>query len=318
MKSLIYIISALCFLLTSDNHIQKIQSSLYPKIVLITIDGVRHEDMFDKHEGIGNYRPSSRELAPNMYRMFVDNGIAIGKASPAKTENIVHVSQPGYLEIISGYPHKNCLNNLCGTNTRPTLINDFAHEATVISGWDTIAKTFDNSLAVANIGRNIRSKEWRALKLADNTTFPDEFDQEEYRGDKYTQEAILNYINKVKQPRFMWLSLGNCDEWAHAGSKLQYWISLNEADEFIGKIASLVEPNTVFIITTDHGRSLDFNNHGWTMESGRVWIMIGGAGIPHDGFVKYDHDVYLSNIKPTILDIAKGMHSERSLLNYAK
>ncbi len=93
-----------------------------------------------------------------------------------------------------------------------------------------------------------------------------------------------------------------------------YWSYLSAADAFIKDAMKLTDPNTVYVVCPDHGRSDDFMNHHWDPASRRVWIMIAGPGIPNRGFVKYESDVYLSNIMPTILDIAKGIKSPNSLL----
>lgn len=292
-----------------------------PKIILISIDGVRWHEMFDAYLPVDPIMPagSSRLLIPNIYEHFVDNGIAVGKASPAYVGGPAHVSQPGYLEIMRGYPSLDCLDNYCPQNIKPTLINQFSNDAAVFAGWDTISKVFDNSLAVVNIGRKIRSQQWKDLGLLDNTDYPDEFDDEEYRADQYTVDAAVRYLKAVEQPSFMWLSLGDPDEWAHANNQLFYWASLNWADQVIGELVKHADPNTVFIICPDHGRSdPDWQNHHWEPASGKVWIMIAGPGITKAGFVSYDQSVYLSDIYPTIMEIVKGEKSDKSLLNYKR
>lgn len=303
--------SVQCFLNAKKHYINP------PKIILITIDGVRQEDIFDKHVGVGSYRPTSRELVPNIYERFVDNGIAIGNHSPAFVGGPSHISMPGYLEIMGGYPSLDCFSNYCQRNNKPTLIDEFPNNSAIFAGWDTISKVFNNNLAIVNIGKKIRNKQWNVLNLPENNDLSDDFEDEEYRADKYTEEAVLLYLAKYKQPNFMWISLGDTDEFAHMNNMLFYWISLNSADEFIGKILKLAEPNTVFIICPDHGRAKNFRDHGLDSESGKVWIMIGGSNIPKIGFVKYNHDVYLSNIYPTIMEITKNIKSDKSLFNYS-
>jgi hypothetical protein len=289
-----------------------------PKIVLITIDGVRWQDMFDAHEAIGTFKPTSRQLAPNIYKHFVDNGIAVGKNSHALVGGPVHVSLPGYLEIMRGYPSLDCLDNSCPQNIRPTLIDQFPNDAAVFAGWEPIAKVFDNSLAVVNIGRHIRNQQWKDLHLVETDSPDDFFDDSEYKSDVNTYFSALEYLKHNKQPSFLWVSFGDTDNWAHLGHMFFYWSYLNAADMFIKDAMLYTDPNTVYIICPDHGRSADFMNHGQEPESRRVWIMIGGAGIPKAGFVKYDSDVYLSNIYYTIMDIRGAMHSKHSLLNYSK
>lgn len=296
----------------SDNNLNNFSNPT--KIILITIDGVRWMDLFDAREPVGNFNPSSREIAPNIYKHFVDNGMAIGKLSDAFVGGPAHISQPGYLEILRGRPTFDCFNNYCPQNIKPTIINEFPNDSAVFSGWETIAKIFDNSLAVVNINKDIRSDSWRKLNLPDNQNYPDDFGDEEYRADKYTQEAALDYL-RIYQPTFTYLSFGDTDEWAHQNNMLFYLASINSVDEFIGEIFKIVDRNTIFIITTDHGRSSDFANHHWDEASRRVWIMIGGYGIPALGFVKYNRPVYLADIFPTIIEITKHKHSEKSLLN---
>ena len=285
-----------------------------PKIVLITLDGVRWQDIFDG-ETPSPYpkQYTSRQLVPNLYHSFVDNGIAIGKYSQARNKNNRHISQPGYLELLTGIPSTTCFTNHCPYNTKPTLVNEFNSSA-VFASWDIIDHIVDNS-GIVNTGRYIRNDKWKQLHLSDNQDFEQEFD-DNYRPDVLTYTATIDYL-KTTQPDFLWVSFCDRDDWAHYNNVVFYWASLNAADYYISEIMKLTDPNTVFIITTDHGRGGGdgWNNHGTDAASGRVWILIAGAGIPRVGFVSYDRVVYSSDIYPTIMEITKSQKSPRSLLN---
>jgi hypothetical protein len=312
----------LCFVvdanITGANTVDAAIQKAAPKIVLITIDGVRWQDIYNKHDSFSlDNDLSGRHVLPTIYREFIDNGIAVGNSTPAFTENMFHVSQPGYLEIISGYSSRTCFNNYCKPNTSITLLNYFANDAAVIASWETIAKTFDNSLAAVNAGRHIRSSKWDQLNLPNTDTLSDHFDNNEYRGDEGAYEAAMALLHK-RQPEFLWISFGDTDEEAHAGDVNSYWLALNAVDVFILESMKLTDPNTVYIVCPDHGRSNNFRDHGMDAESGRVWILMAGAGIPKAGFVSYDRDVYLADIMPTIMGLSKGIPSSRSLLNYRK
>ena len=314
MSKLFILLGALCMIFCcSDTRFFIHPKS--PKIVLITIDGTRWQDIYDGPTPLDYPRQyTSQQLVPNLYKHFVSGGMAIGKESQALIKGPAHISMPSYLEIMRGYPSLDCLNNYCRTNNKPTLVNSFPHQSAVFAGWDTIAKVFDTQLAVTNIGKNIRSDSWSRLGLPEHPVEQDDFESNEYRPDLYTELSAIEYL-KQEQPQFLWISLGDTDEWAHQGNVLMYWASLHMTDLFIGKLVEILDSNTVFIICPDHGRSDNFRDHGWDAASGRVWIMMRGPGIPNSGFVKYNRDVYLADIMSTVLELTSGTHSARSLLH---
>jgi 2,3-bisphosphoglycerate-independent phosphoglycerate mutase len=110
------------------------------------------------------------------------------------------------------------------------------------------------------------------------------------------------------------VSLGDTDEWAHAGDYELYMRALNDADDFIGKLIKEYDDNTIFILAEDHGRSSDWRSHGWDKDSARVWMMFYGKNVPANHFVKYNNVKSLSNIRPTILHLTNKEHSKDSLL----
>jgi hypothetical protein len=89
----------------------------------------------------------------------------------------------------------------------------------------------------------------------------------------------LEYI-KVEQPRVLYISLGETDDWAHARRYDLYLDAAQRADRYIGELWSLLQslPNyagkTSLVLTTDHGRG----------ETGADWISH-GADIPGSEFM---------------------------------
>jgi arylsulfatase A-like enzyme len=58
---------------------------------------------------------------------------------------------------------------------------------------------------------------------------------------------------------------------------------------------------TVVMLTSDHGRSRDFKNHGGGYpESARVWLVAAGAGITARGPIDAPVPRYLADIAPTM------------------
>lgn len=284
-----------------------------PKVVLITLDGVRWQDIFDGNDPINGYQPlPSRSLVPNLYRYFVDGGIAIGKRSRAETLNRAHVSLPGYLEIMTGRESRICLNNYCPFYRGPSLIDSFP-DAIVFASWEKVQRSFNNESVFFDTGRFGRSE-----PFPDDVDFPDDFGDDEYRADQYTEKALLHYFSSHQQPTFLYLQLGDTDEWAHAGNDVFYWAELNAMDAFIGELVERLGSETIFIVSPDHGRNDNRRDHDWDPAAGRVWMMLRGPTIPKAGFVSYDRTVHLADIAPTVLELTRGKLSERSLMNYRK
>lgn len=272
------------------------QPQVRPRAVyLITVDGTRWQDIFG---------PDARFRMPNLYSNFVDKGMAVGRDSQFVASGWNHVSLPGYLEITRGHPSTDCNDNYCRPKPLGTTVTDFFQSSAVFAGWDEIALTFTQKPdTVFNIGRHLRSPAWKSLKLRDNQWFPEYF-SETYRSDAMTTQVAMDWqaLPKTGMTRFVWVSLGDTDEWAHAGDRRHYILSLNDADITIGKLMASVPTNedATFIVTADHGRSdPDWTAHG-DAASGRLWLMMTGVGVPARGWVTYDTTRSLSDVLPTI------------------
>jgi hypothetical protein len=248
-----------------------------PSVVLITLDGVMWQDI---------YGTNAERLVPFLYSDFVQQGIAVGKLSLIIASGPNHISLPGYLEITRGYPSTDCQRNDCNPIIDHSLISAFERPA-VFSSWGTIEKVLPPSSNVySDIGHG-------------------------YRYDQETIKAVNLYLNH-NTPDFLWVSLGDTDEWAHANSRSKYLSSLQLADTFIHSMV-VRYPNSTFIITTDHGRNWNFRDHGREKASERVWLMMRGPKVSHKGLIKTS-PLRLSNIYPTVIELRSGIHSPNSIL----
>lgn len=290
-----------------------------PKIVLITLDGVRYQDVLDGTDATLSQSPSipSRNLLPNLYSNFVDNGITIGKYSEMEVSGPNYISLPGYLEILRGHPAKDCTINECIPH-QDTSIIDYYHqwnpnsEIAVIASWEAIRYVGNTSSSyVVNIGRV--NQNWTDLNLA----YPATFSKDE-REDVYTIAETNMYLSH-HSPDFLWVSLGDTDEYAHMGDYKRYIKSLQAADRFIGQLVRDMPSDTTFIITTDHGRGVDWRGHGgFDQSSKRVWMMMKGPSIPHKGMVDLGMPITSSWIYPTIKGIIDRDVPDNSILGLVK
>ena len=101
----------------------------------------------------------------------------------------------------------------------------------------------------------------------------------------------------------MFLGLGLTDEWAHENNYIQYWNHLVLADHIIEDLMNTLNKinkyknNTVFIITTDHGRGL--NKKTWKTHSNKIvgsdqsWAIIHGPTIKPKNIQKETKNTFI-------------------------
>src|SRR5271165_6735253 len=107
-----------------------------PKVILITLDGVRWQEVFqgtDPQRDQGHHL-TPQELLPNLYNCFVEQGVAVGQATPIIASGPNFVSLPGYMEITRGHPSTDCQTNSCKPVIDQSIISLFRHPA-VFSSW---------------------------------------------------------------------------------------------------------------------------------------------------------------------------------------
>lgn len=284
-------------------------------VVLVAIDGVRWQDVFsgvdpalaDRYGLSAEERLDSAHLVPNLQRLMTREGAAIGAPGAGETMEASgpnFVSLPGYMEMLTGRADTGCTDNQCRQVTFPTVLDDVASarlgDAVVLASWTGIgraATAFDNGPLVS-VGRHGGSDRTRfdedpevARLLADGAEASPDPGYDDFRPDAHTGKIALAYLASGK-PGFLFVGLGETDEYGHRNDYRSYLRALKDADRTIGVIADAVlsldeggHPATL-LVTTDHGRSTEFSSHGREYpESSRVFLVAAGSGILARGFV---------------------------------
>jgi len=304
-------------------------------IVLIAVDGVRWQDVFlgvdrsmAEAEAIDeSFMLPADRLLPNIFRRVIPRGVAIGApgyGAPMRASGPNHVSLPGYMELLSGSA-TTCTENDCKTVPAPTIVDAFRDHfgpeggaVGVITSWERIerAAAADARGIVMSTGRTggatreaIRSDPVAAELLDVGSEVGPYPGHGDYRPDFYTAALALRFL-WTRRPRFMFVGLGDTDEWAHQDNYEAYLQSMRFADTFVGNVLDTLEmmgswgARTTVIVTTDHGRSNDFTGHGRSVESGRVWMVARGGSVPALGYVRSPEERHLADIAPTIRSLA--------------
>jgi hypothetical protein len=299
--------------------------------VVVVIDGARWQDVLmgvdaelaaqarlDPRLANEPTMPRLAELARTRGAVFgaPDSGTVLRASGPN------FVSLPGYTEILGGHAPAACGDNQCAATLLPTIADDArawsdsARDVAIVSSWPDLVRVgalHPKSMVVSG-GRSLRYNEGllrddpTAAELLDRGTgalaWPGEGD---YRPDHFTAPLAARYLETAR-PRFLFVGLGDTDEYAHRGDYARYLDALRYADDVIGGLVDTIDRlgdrhRTAIYVTADHGRATDFRDHGgkWP-ESSRSWLVAIGdvearGTIEARGAAEERH---LADIAPTI------------------
>jgi hypothetical protein len=267
----------------------------------VTLDGARWQDVF----------------APGTMPHLMDVARTRGAAVGAPGFGEIHasgphfVSLPGYTEIFTGRTPESCPDNECAKVAAPTIADEIAArggEAAVFASWERLdrAASFRDDAVLISAGQRGELGEpvspWPGIG--------------DFRPDRMTSRAALAYLEH-RRPTFLFVGLGEPDEYAHRNDRGGYLASLRAADATIADLFTTLDrmgtrgARTTVIVTADHGRARDFVNHGGAYpESSRVWLIAAGPSVKARGFVRTGSR-RLADVAPTLRG-ALGLPQDRA------
>ncbi len=342
----IKLLTSLLLLSTAMLTAQKNEKS-EPKIVLITIDGLRWQELFLGADPFlitnKGYVDNTIELKELFWRKktnkrrevlmpFIWNQVSkMGQIHGNRTvgskmdlTNTMCFSYPGYNEILTGRADDININSNAKINNPNKTVLEIVNELPEYKGgvvafgsWDVFPFIIDEENS--NIPVNAGFENARGNDLTDREKFLNELQTKipspwsSVRLDAFTHFYALEYMKK-RHPKFVYIAYGETDDFAHDGDYQAYLKSAHNTDKMIKELwdftqqEAFYKDNTIFIITTDHGRGtkplVHWKSHGSDIKgSGEVWMISFGRNIKILGEITNNEHLYSNQIAPTILEI---------------
>jgi hypothetical protein len=262
-------------------------------IIFVMTDGLRWQEVFggaeeslmNKKNGkvedatalkMAYWRDSTEArraaLMPFVWSVISKDGQIYGnreKGSDAYVTNGLNFSYPGYNETLCGFPDARIDSNNKVLNPNVTMFEwlkqkrSFEGDIVAFGAWDLFPYIFNAERAgflvnagydpLTAISPGPRVELLNRLKAETPRVWPDE------PFDPITFYTAMEYL-KEKKPRILYLSLGETDDWAHAGNYEEYLNAAHRADEYVRLLWETVQSmpeyrgSTTLIFSPDHGR----------------------------------------------------------------
>ena len=335
MKNLLILLLAVLPLLVSakgDND---------TRLVVITIDGLRWQELFEGADKVlisdtkqtrnadqvrQNYWRETpvdrrRVLMPFVWNTVAQQGTLIGNRNLGSTMQVANTrnfSYPGYSEMMTGMADEAINSNDPVDNPHFNVMEaatkDLRYKGSVMMYGSWISTRFAIHNEKAGIPAsvayepNIARTQTPKLQLLDRMqqAMPHVWSTERY--DAFTYAYALETL-LTDHPKLMWISFGDCDEWAHARKYDAYLEAAHQTDAFIRDIYESLEADkfyrgkTAYLVTCDHGRGFagEWADHGSKVKgSEATWVLLWGKGVEHKGETQECGPVFTKQIAATI------------------
>ena len=261
------------------------------------------------------------KLLPFLWGKLIPQGQIYGDldaGSDAHVTNGFNFSYPGYSETLTGHGDPRIHSNDNIPNPNVTVLEflnkqpGFVGQVAAFGAWEVIAGVVNAQRCgfPVNVSYDpLRvSPSTPAIDLlnAIKAESPKVWADESF--DAPTFHTALEYL-KLRKPRVLFLSLGETDDWAHAGNYGEYLLSAQRFDADLAELWNTVQAmpeyrgNTTLIVLTDHGRGNgpeDWKSHGQKIpDSKNIWIAMIGPGIPAHGIERGSKPVTQSQVAAT-------------------
>jgi len=267
-------------------------------ILFVMTDGLRWQEVFAGSDPLllekGQTAAGREALMPFLWSVVAKQGQIFGNrnaGSDAYVTNRFHFSYPGYSETLCGFADPRVASNDKIPNPNVTVF-EWLHKKAAYQGqiaafgaWDVFPFIFNAERAgfPVNAGYEpltaIPSTPRLDLLNRMKAETPRVWEDEPF--DFMAFHTALEYV-KARKPKILYLSLGETDEWAHAGKYTEYLSAAHRADAYLRELWETLQSmpeyrgSTTLIFSPDHGRGegvTEWKNHGEKVpDSKYIWM----------------------------------------------
>jgi len=291
-------------------------------VIVVTLDGLRWQELFSgfsadlntkKGGGVADPEALARRfdrgtpearreaLMPFLWTVVAREGQILGDpdaSSLVRLTNGLRFSYPGYNEMLSGAPDPRVDSNDKVANPNLTVLEwldgrrGFEGRVAAFGSWDVlpfIVAAERSGLHVNGDGPAVVDPRTDRERLLNDFTA----DLPPYWGgarfDAPTMQGALEYL-RTRQPRVLYVMLGETDEWAHGRRYDLYLDAAWRGDRFVRRLWETAQSlpayrgQTALLLATDHGRGeteRDWTDHGRDVPAAeRIWMAAMGPDTP--------------------------------------
>ncbi|OGO75415.1 MAG: hypothetical protein A2203_12560 [Chromatiales bacterium RIFOXYA1_FULL_46_5] len=267
-----------------------------PKVVLVSIDGVRWQEVFagadpalyqqsqwvKTPELIRAFKPGKPELLmPFLHNTVSQQGITVGDRSQGSAINVSNpyqISYPGYQELLAGFSDPSIRSNNKVANPNVTVLEwlnqqpRMQHKVAAFGSWELFPYILNTERSGLTVNAGFMPEQG---KLSDKQRYLNQLQAKtpspfaSVRLDVFTQEFALEHM-RLHKPKLLYIALGEADDFAHLGQYDQYLAAIHRSDQFIADLWQELQNDpyyrdqTTLLISTDHGRgeAAQWRSHG--------------------------------------------------------
>jgi hypothetical protein len=310
-------------------------------ILFVMADGLRWQEVFggadealiSKENGVSDadafrrefWRDSAAErrrlLMPFLWSTVAVSGQLYGNrnaGSDCYVTNGHNFSYPGYSEIFCGFADARVDSNDKKLNPNQNVL-EWLHRKPAYQGKVAAFGAWDLFPYILNAERsgfpvNAGYEPMTLLPMNPKLELLNRLKIETgmWDGEPFDAPAFLSACEyfKARKPRVLYLSLGETDEWAHAGKYELYLRSARRTDRYVRELWEMAQSmreyrdSTTLILAVDHGRGgapVEWKSHGEKVpESKYTWAAYLGPDTPAKGERKNVEAVTQSQIAATL------------------
>jgi hypothetical protein len=292
-------------------------------IIFVMTDGLRWQEVFEgadsslmnkenggvedvaalqKAYGRDSVDDRRTALMPFLWSVIAKDGQIYGnrtKGSDAYVTNNLNFSYPGYSETLCGFADARVNSNDKIPNPNVTVLEwlngkkRFHGKVGGFGAWDAIPYIINAERADFPVSGGydpfISTHITPRLELLNQlkAETPRVWEGEPF--DPIPFYTALEYL-RTEKPRVLYLSLGETDEWAHAGNYTEYLNAAHRADAYLRILWETVQSmpqyrgKTTLIFSPDHGRGnglTEWRSHGEKLPDSKcIWMAFLGPDTP--------------------------------------